>query len=122
VNILYIIWIVVAMRGVGAWKTSGHNRAGRSEMKVLDDLMTIADLVPPDVDDIVILGISFVLLERLKLDRIFSHIPNSEVESIFNPCPISKNEVEYEHCRGRYDSCDDSIDAIECSRWQWFRL
>jgi len=36
---------------------SGHNRARRGEMKGLDDLMTIADLVPPDVDDIVILGI-----------------------------------------------------------------
>ena len=77
--------------------TSHHYEITR-EMKGLDDFVTSADLVHPDMADIIILRKVLVFLELSNWadsDRRASHIPDTEVRSIFNPCAISPHEVKY---------------------------
>ena len=75
-----------------------HHFEVTREMKTLDDLATLTDLVHPDFADIIILRkvpVFLKLSDWVDLDWRFSHIPDTTVGLIFNSCAIGPNEVKY---------------------------
>jgi len=75
-----------------------HHFEVTREMKALDDLATLTDLVHHDFADIIILRKVLVFLKLsdwVDLDGRVSHIQDTKVGLIFNPCAIGPNEVKY---------------------------